>query len=114
MHDMSSPLDAIGRRQHGLVTSGQLADLGFTRKQARVLLASGSLVGVRRGVCRLCGTQPSWHSIALAAGLVAGDEAVLSHRSAGVRWGFLDRHDEGAGLELIVPGQRRLTGVRAG
>ena len=110
---ISSPLDEIGRRQHGLVTTGQLARLGFTRKQVRMLVGSGAAVGMRRGVYRLCGTEPTWHAMALAAVLAAGAGAVLSHRSAGVLWGFLDRHDEASRLELILPNQRRLGGVRA-
>ena len=38
---------------------------------------------------------------------------MLSHRSAGVLWGFLDRHVESGCLEVIVSGQRRLHGVSA-
>jgi very-short-patch-repair endonuclease len=108
-----SDLDRLGRRQHGLVTIGQLDGLGFTELQVRRMTASRQLTPVRRGIFRVCGMPPTWHSVALAAVLAAGADAAISHRSAGVLWGFLDRHAEPGGLELIVPGQCRLSGVRA-
>src|ERR1700728_2157849 len=97
-------LDQVGRRQHGLVTSNQLTRLGFTADQVRRLVASRRLVRVRHGVYRLCGVQPTWQSMALAAALAAGEGAVLSHRSAGVLWGLLDRHAEEGSLEVIAAG----------
>lgn len=104
-------LDRIARRQHGLVTTAQLVLLGCSERRRRDLIAQGRLIGVRRGVYRLCGAQPSWRSAALAAVLAAGDGAVLSHRSAGVLWGFLDHHRERGPLELIASGHLRLDGV---
>jgi very-short-patch-repair endonuclease len=108
-----SELDRLGRSQHGLVTIGQLNGLGFAELQVRRMTASGRLLPVRRGIFRVCGGPPTWHSVALAAVLAAGEGAAISHRSAGVLWGLLDRHAESGALELIVPGQCRLSGVRA-
>jgi hypothetical protein len=108
-----SDLDRLSRGQHGLVSRGQLARLGFTDLQVSRMTASGRLTRVRRGLLRVCGVQPTWHSVALAAVLAAGHESVLSHRSAGVLWGFLDRHNESGTIEVIVPSDRRLTGVRS-
>ncbi len=105
-------LDRLARRQHGLLTIGQLVGLGLTDLQVRRMTMTGRLGRVRHGVFRVCGAQPTWHSAALAAVLAAGPGAVASHRSAGVLWGLLDRHDADS-LELIVTGQRRLIGVRA-
>jgi predicted transcriptional regulator of viral defense system len=106
-------LDRLACRQHGLVTAAQLAGLGYSPDEVRLLVATGRLIRVRRGVYRLCGVVPTWRSAALAAVLAAGERAVLSHRSAGVLWGLLDRHHEAGPLELIVPGRCRLQGVRA-
>ena len=108
---LHSTLDKLGRRQLGLVTSQQLADLGYTVNQVRLLVASARLVRVRRGVYRLCGVEPTWGSVALAAVLAAGETAVLSHRSAGVLWGLLDRHGETGPIEVIAPRARELHGV---
>jgi len=109
-HEM---LDRTGRRQFGLVTSGQLAQLGFSIRTTKRLIAAGRLVRVRRGVFRLCGVQPTWESVALAAVLAAGAGAVLSHRSAAVLWGLLDRHGDTGTLEVTAPRLCRLEGVTA-
>jgi hypothetical protein len=106
-------LDQTARGQHGLVTGDQLISLGFTPAQLRVMLATGRLTSLRRGIYRLCGAEASWESAALAAVLAAGPGAVLSHRSAGVLWGFLDRHRETGPLEVIAPSQARLVAVTA-
>ena len=82
-----SDLDRLGRRQHGLVTIGQLGGLGFTDLQVRRMTASGRLARCGGASSGLCGVQPTWHSVALAAVLAAGEGAALSHRSAGVLWG---------------------------
>jgi very-short-patch-repair endonuclease len=47
----------------------------------------------------------------MAAVLAAGDGAVLSHRSAGVLWGLLDRQRESGPIEVIVPGGCDIQGV---
>lgn len=110
----SSPwerIDAIGRRQHRLVTLHQLNRLGYSRHAVFRLAGAGRLIPIRRQVYRLCGAAPTWHSSALAAVLAAGEGAVLSHGSAGVLWGLLDRPPAGASLHLTLPGQRRLDGV---
>lgn len=113
----SSPwerLDAIGRGQHGLVTLHQLKRIGFSADAVARLARAGRLNPVRRQVYRLSGSAPTWHSSALAAVLAAGEGAVLSHVSAGVLWGLLERPPAGAGLlHLTAPGQRRIVGVTA-
>jgi hypothetical protein len=106
-------LAQVARRQHGLVATSQLMQLGLTRRQVGTLVASGLLAPVRRGVYRLCGVAPSWRSMALAAVLAAGEGAILSHRSAAVLWGMLDHHDETGPLELTTARLCRLAGVDA-
>jgi hypothetical protein len=108
---LSATLDHLGQRQFGLVTSRQLADLGFTTDQVRLLVASGRLVRVRRGVYRLLGVETTWQSVAFAAVLAGGVGAVLSHRSGGVLWGLLDRHGETGPMEIVAPRARSLGGV---
>jgi hypothetical protein len=79
-----------------LVTAAQLAGLGYSSDEVRLLVATGRLIRVRHGVYRLFGVEPEWKSMDLAAVLAAGGGTVLSHRSAGVLWGLLDRHHEAA------------------
>ena len=104
-------VDGVARRQDGLVTTWQLAELGFSKRQLRALVAQGQLVPVRRGVFRLCGVPPSWHTSALAAVLAAGGGAVLSHRSAAVLWGLLERSESTGPIEITKQRHSRLTGV---
>lgn len=107
-------LDSLVRRQYGLVNRAQLVELGITAGRLRKLVESGRLVRVRRGVFRLCGSNPSWRSSALAVVLASGAGTVLSHRSAAVLWGLLDHHDEsGRPLEVSGPVRRRMAGVVA-
>jgi len=106
-------LEVVALPQNGLVTSRQLAALGYKPRRTQRLVESGVLVPVRRGVYRLWGATPSWRLYAMAAVLAAGIGAVLSHRSAGVLWGLIDQHDESQPLEITTTSNCRLEGVRA-
>jgi hypothetical protein len=74
----------IAARQHGLFT---LPQSGATPGAARHRLATGRWVLVAKGVYRLAGVPVTWRQRALAACLIAGPGAVVSHRSAAVLWG---------------------------
>jgi Transcriptional regulator, AbiEi antitoxin len=104
-------LEALTLRQYGLITRRQLEALGYSARQIQLIVQSGRLVLVRRGVYRLCGAIPTWRMSAMAAVLAAGDGAVLSHRSAGVLWDMLDQHEGVGRLEIAAPTLRRLEGV---
>ncbi len=108
-------LDRLARGQHGLVTTTQLAAIGIEGDARRHLIRTGRLVPVRRGVCRLCGSRPTWRAAALAAVLAAGGGAVLSHHSAAALWGLMEEQDLEGRLHLTAPAlqQIRLTGVTA-
>jgi len=69
-------------RLHGLIRSRDLARLGVGRPQARRLVDKGLLTPVRRGVVLLGGGAPSDWQRAVAAWMVAGPEAALSHSTA--------------------------------
>jgi predicted transcriptional regulator of viral defense system len=106
-------LDRLAARQQQLVTLPQCVAEGLTEVQLRHCIRRGVMVRVRRGVYRWCGARPSWRMMAMAAVLEAGEGtegAVLSHRSAGVLWGFLPEA-EGGRLEITHPKARRLVGV---
>ncbi len=85
MHDMAS-LDQLARKQHGLVTVGQMHALQITRTAIEHQMSRGQLVRARRGVYRLCGVPLSWHGSVLAVVLAAGGRTVLSHASAVRLW----------------------------
>ncbi|HXF31433.1 MAG TPA: type IV toxin-antitoxin system AbiEi family antitoxin domain-containing protein [Solirubrobacterales bacterium] len=76
------------RRQHGVVTRGQLEALGFSRRGIEHRVARGRLHLISRGVYAVGRPDLTQHGRWMAAVLVCGDEAALSHRSAAELWGI--------------------------
>jgi very-short-patch-repair endonuclease len=109
------PLDAQvaerARRQHGLVTFAQLAELGVTEKMRRRRITSGQWTKTGRSVVRIAGTTVTWESELMASVLAAGDGAMASHRSAAVLWN-LEGFRKGK-PELVVPHEQRYRGSGA-
>jgi len=106
-------VDRLARRQHGLVTSRQLLELGFTRHGIAWAVSAGRLLQVRPKVWRLPGAPATQEMAWLAAVLAARGDAVLSHHSAAAAWGF--RHfDPPDHIDLLVEGRARpqMDGVR--
>ncbi len=85
-------------RQHGLITRAQA---GNDHPVIRHRLATGRWIRVARGVYRLAGVRVTWEQRALAACLISGPGAVLSHRSAAVALG-VSGFRPGA-LDVTVP-----------
>jgi hypothetical protein len=73
-------------RQHGLLTRGQAADAGAGRGFVAHRLETGRWIRVGPGVYRVAGVPVTWTQRALAACLVAGPGALLSHGSAAALW----------------------------
>lgn len=84
----------MARRQHGVVTRRDLLKLGFSSTAIEHRLATGRLRPVSRGVYTvgwpLTDRKQGW----MAAVLVCGEGALLSHGSAAALWGI---GPEGAG-----------------
>jgi len=81
-------LAATFARQHGLITGPQAKGGGATRHAIQTRLDTGRWVRVGGGVYRLAGVPVTWEQRALAAVLVAGPEAVVSHQAAAVLLGI--------------------------
>jgi very-short-patch-repair endonuclease len=79
---------AIAGRQHGLITTRQLLDLGLTRGGIQYRTEIGRLHRLYRGVYAVGHRPVSPHAHALAAVLAGGPGAVLSHGSAASLWGM--------------------------
>jgi hypothetical protein len=103
----------LGARQYGLLTLGQLEELGMTRGMRQRRVEDGSLRLVRRFVYAIAGAPPCWAQTVLAAVLAAGPDAVASHFTAGVLWGLRhsDRRARTGRIHLSAPRQLRLDGV---
>jgi hypothetical protein len=102
-------IDLLARTRLGLVTVGELHELGLSRSQIDHRLSTGALICVRRGVYRLPGVAPSWEQCLLAAILASPEGAAASHRSAARIWQL--RGIDADGLELTAPTRTRLDGL---
>ncbi len=96
--------------QHGLITTGQLAACGIGRSGIEKGVAAGRLWRVHRGVFAVGHPAITRERRWLAAVLAGGEDAVLSHRPAGVLWRIY--RGELARVEVTVP--RRGTRSRPG
>jgi very-short-patch-repair endonuclease len=116
----------IATRQHGLVSLGQLLDLGLSEKAVRGRVAGGRLHRVHRGVYAVGHVALAPHGRWLAAVLAVGggpheDEpyildhwgAAVSHRSAAALWGLLSVKDEPCHVAVQgTSGRKRRAGIR--
>lgn len=75
-------------RQHGVVTRGQLRELGLSDRSVENRLAVGRLHALHRGVYAVGHRRLSREGRALAATLACAPGAALSHRSAAALWGL--------------------------
>jgi very-short-patch-repair endonuclease len=79
-------LFAVTRGQHGVFTTAQAWALGIDGQVVRSLERTGVIESLRRGVWRIAGAPPSDHSLAMAAVLAHGDQALLARSSAAWLW----------------------------
>jgi very-short-patch-repair endonuclease len=79
----------IARDQHGVVARRQLKALGLNGGAIGWHLRTGRLHVIHRGVYAVGRSTLDRHGQWMAAVLAYGDDAVLSHRSAGALWGIL-------------------------
>jgi very-short-patch-repair endonuclease len=79
----------IAAKQHGVVTTRQLAAAGLGRMAVSERARSGRLHRVHHGVYAVGHRALSLHGRFMAAVLACGDGAALSHGSAAVLWGLL-------------------------
>lgn len=74
--------------QHGVVSSAQLSELGFSSSSVGRLAAAGLLHRVHRGVYAVGHARLDLKGRCWAAILAGPRDAVLSHRAAGWVWGL--------------------------
>ena len=103
MH-VDAAVATVAARQHSLITRDQALACGLTDRMIRHRVESGQWWRVAAGVYRLAGVAVTWKQRALAACLVSGPGAVVSHRSAAVLWGVSGFRP--GPLEITVPAGR--------
>jgi Transcriptional regulator, AbiEi antitoxin/Protein of unknown function (DUF559) len=94
------------RTQHGVVSRSQLLALGFDRKAIQRRLDSGRLHRIRGGVYAAGRPQTTRHGRWMAAVLVCGPGAMLSHRSAAALFGIAPELP--GRIDITVPSTRRV------
>jgi very-short-patch-repair endonuclease len=76
----------LAERQHGVIAALQLYSLGLSETQVRARAANGLLQRVHRGVYSLGRRSLTPNGHWMAAVLACGENAVLSHQTAGELW----------------------------
>ncbi len=103
--------DRISRTQHGLITSAQATRAGLSDSEVEHRCRTGRWLSVRRGIYAIAGAPVTWHQAVMAAVLAAGPDAVASHTTAGVIWGFPNLSAEITEVSTARPRRARLHGV---
>lgn len=101
---------SLARAQHGVVTRAQLLALGFSPDGITHRLRTGRLHRVMQGVYVVGWPQTTRRQRWMAAVLVCGDGAALSHLSAAALWGI---GKEGERIDVSVKREKRRPGVRS-
>ena len=101
LHAMDEAISRLAARQHGCFSRRQVHDAGMTDRMIATRVASGRWLRVEAGVYRMAGAPVTWRQRAVAACMVSGAGAVVSHRSAAVLWG-VSGFRPGA-LDITVP-----------
>jgi predicted transcriptional regulator of viral defense system len=99
------PLMELATRQHGVVSTRQLAEIGYTRSSASKANKVGRLHRVHRGVYAVGHRQLTWEGRCMAA-VLARREAVASHLSAAWLWGLLRTRPTTIHITVPVKGSR--------
>jgi Transcriptional regulator, AbiEi antitoxin/Protein of unknown function (DUF559)/AbiEi antitoxin C-terminal domain len=97
---------AVARGQSGVVTTAHLLVAGVTRSAISRRVANGRLHRKYRGVYAVGRPDLSPDGELLAAVLAVGEDAVISHLTAAIAWGFWRYSELRAPFDVLVP--RRL------
>lgn len=114
VHDppIDQAIAALAMRQYGVVALWQLVGLGLSPSAVRNRVASGRLHRVHRGIYAVGYASLTRDGRLMAAALACGPEAVVSHRSAAMKWALRVRSRDW--IDVTAPGDRgrRRAGIR--
>src|SRR4051794_589674 len=86
---LDAAIAGLAERQQGVVARRQLAEIGLREHEVDYLIATSRLHRLHRSVYAVGHRRITQEAHWLAAVLAAGDDAVLSHRSAAEAWALL-------------------------
>ena len=87
-HAVQQRIDAVVRRQHGLVSRRQAMALGFSRRMIDGRLHSGSWISAAPGVYRAATVELTFRRHCLAGSLWAAPDGLVSRDAAGAVWSY--------------------------
>jgi Protein of unknown function (DUF559)/AbiEi antitoxin C-terminal domain len=96
----------LARAQHGVLTRRDLEGLGFSKIAIDHRLETGRLHLISRGLYAVGRPELTPHGRWMAAVLVCGDDAALSHRSAAELWGI--GYEERGRIDVTVRRECRI------
>jgi very-short-patch-repair endonuclease len=103
-------LAELARRQHGVVSRRQLAEVGLATGAINVRVDNGRLHVLHRGIYAVGHTLVTDKGRWMAAALAAGDGAALSHTAAAALWSMRSWRDRI--IHVTAPTQRSRPGIR--
>lgn len=98
-------LSELAGAQHGVVATWQLLELGYSHDAIRRRIETGRLHRIHRGVYAVGHRRLGPDGIRMAAVLCGGEDALLSHRSAGSLWAIAPY--AGSHLDVTVRHRRK-------
>lgn len=102
----------LARNQHGVVSSDQLQEVGYTRQAIYHRIRTGRLHPLHRGVYAVGRPHVTDHGRWMAAVIACGAGAVLSHSSAAALWRIGSEQSSVIELSLPSPSRRCRPGLR--
>lgn len=97
----------LARRQYGVVSGRQMAELGISKDQIFREVTNGRLHRVHRSVFAIGHDAIPRHGRCMAAVLSCGPGALLSHRSAAWLWGLTSRWRQTVEVTAATPRETR-------
>lgn len=94
-------LRSVAAGQHGLLHRNQLIESGATDHEIMHRLSVGRIEQLHPGVYYIDSVAATWKTEVLAGVMAAGPDALASHRTAAVLWGFDAVY--GRMIEVTVP-----------
>jgi very-short-patch-repair endonuclease/predicted transcriptional regulator of viral defense system len=103
-------LAELATRQHGVVSTRQLREVGYSDRMIHVRVTKGALHRLHRGVYAVGHTKLTARGRWMAAVLACGPDALLSHRAAAALWDI--RPIPSGAVDVTATTRHNLPGIR--
>jgi Transcriptional regulator, AbiEi antitoxin len=104
-------MPALATRQDGIISHGQLREIGFTDSEIRGLVRRGYLHRIHRGVYAVGHRNLTPRAHLFAAQLALGPDSFLSHRTAAALWGLREIATKQIEVTTVAAGTHKREGL---